>query len=636
MMLVLTVSFLLMTASVAAQEVEFRLAGGSDSNEGRVEVFYDNTWGTVCDNYWSADDAKVICRQLGLPHGSPTVFGMAYFREGSGPIWMDRVQCTGTETSLDACTHRGWGMTSGCGHQDDAGVICADGPTDFRLVGGSNYTEGRVELLYGNRWGTICHDSWGLNDAKVICHQLGLPRDSPAVLGNAYFGEGSGHIWMDDVGCRGTETSLDRCSHRGWGIHNCDHHKDAGIICTDGPTEYRIISDGNNSTEGRVEVLVSNIWGTVCDTSWDANDAKVICQQLGHPHASPAALKGAFFGQGSGVIWMDNVRCHGTESSLDQCIHNGLGVYASTCEHSRDAGVICTDGPTQYRIVGGSNSTEGRVELLVSNIWGTVCHTGWNQNDAKVLCQQLGLPYASPAALTSTVFGQGSGVIWMENVGCYGTESSLGQCNHNGLGVLSSSCTHSRDAGVICTDGPTQFRLVDGSYPSEGRVELLYGNRWGTVCDDTWDQNDAEVICRQLGLPHRSPAAIKTAFFGQGSGFIWVHHVECNGPESSLDRCNHGEWGANSCGHSRDASVICTEGPTQYRLVSGTNYTEGRVELLYGNRWGQCAITPGMQMMPKLYVFNLDFHMVQQQFLGARFSEKDLDLYGWTVLMLWN
>ena len=101
---------------------QVRLVGGYEVNIGRVEVYYNNTWGTVCDDGWSLNDATVVCRQLGFP-GAISVFCCAEFGRGTGPIWLDDVSCTGNETSLSSCSHRGWGGHN-CGHSDDAGVNC--------------------------------------------------------------------------------------------------------------------------------------------------------------------------------------------------------------------------------------------------------------------------------------------------------------------------------------------------------------------------------------------------------------------------------------------------------------------------------------------------------------------------------
>ena len=106
--------------------VQVRLNGGSSSNEGRVEVLYNNVWGTVCDDSWSTSDAKVICRQLGLPDSNAVAVGGAAFGEGTGEIWLDEVECYGSESNLGECSHQGLG-THNCGHEEDAGVRCSTG-----------------------------------------------------------------------------------------------------------------------------------------------------------------------------------------------------------------------------------------------------------------------------------------------------------------------------------------------------------------------------------------------------------------------------------------------------------------------------------------------------------------------------
>ena len=99
-------------------------------------------------------------------------------------------------------------------------------------------------------------------------------------------------------------------------------------------------------------------------------------------------------------------------------------------------------------------------------------------------------------------------------------------------------------------------RLAGGKVPSEGRVEILHNGRWGTVCDDYWDLNDANVVCHSLGLP-RAVSALISAAFGAGTGPIWLDNVQCSGRELSLFQCRHRGLGINNCGHSEDASVVC-------------------------------------------------------------------------------
>ena len=100
----------------------------------------------------------------------------------------------------------------------------------LRLAGGNTRQEGRLEILINGEWGTICDDDWDLEDAQVACRQLGFP-DAMEATGRAYFGSGTGPIYLDEVECIGNETDLTSCGHNGIGVHDCNHGEDAGIVC---------------------------------------------------------------------------------------------------------------------------------------------------------------------------------------------------------------------------------------------------------------------------------------------------------------------------------------------------------------------------------------------------------------------
>ena len=104
------------------------------------------------------------------------------------------------------------------------------------LVGGRTKYEGRVEVNYQGRRGTICDDEWDDKDAKVVCRMLGY--NGGTALQGCYrnsnchnFGAGTGETLLDDVACSGSEESIFDCTHRGIGVDNCDHDEDAGVRC---------------------------------------------------------------------------------------------------------------------------------------------------------------------------------------------------------------------------------------------------------------------------------------------------------------------------------------------------------------------------------------------------------------------
>ncbi|XP_058425017.1 scavenger receptor cysteine-rich domain-containing group B protein isoform X3 [Diceros bicornis minor] len=228
-----------------------RLVGGPSPCRGRVEVMYAGGWGTVCDDDWDFADARVACREAGCGTALGAT-GLGHFGYGRGPVLLDNVGCAGTETRLSDCFHLGWGQHN-CGHHEDAGVLCSgpeelglqvqqDGsettqvptprPRDghLRLANGAHQCEGRVELFLGQRWGTVCDDAWDLRAAGVLCRQLGCGQ-ALAAPGEAHFGPGRGPILLDNVKCRGDESTLLLCSHIRWDAHNCDHSEDASVQC---------------------------------------------------------------------------------------------------------------------------------------------------------------------------------------------------------------------------------------------------------------------------------------------------------------------------------------------------------------------------------------------------------------------
>ncbi|XP_071841004.1 scavenger receptor cysteine-rich domain-containing group B protein-like isoform X2 [Apostichopus japonicus] len=471
-------------------------------------------------------------------------------------------------------------------------VVSGQAVGQVRLRDGGYYY-GRVEIYYDGQWGTVCDDAWDIQDATVVCRQLGFLSAVDA-RSSAYYGEGTGPILLDEVVCVGYETRLEYCSNEGWYIHNCVHWEDAGVECLNdiymtSPLPWGTNGDvrlmgGSRSNEGRVEIYYYGTWYTVCDDSWDSSDATVVCRQLGYSEPAQAVHQ-AYFGSELGDILLDNVECYGWESTLLDCPNAGL--FQHNCVNSEEAGVIC--GSEEYdnvRLADGSVPTEGRVEIFYNNEWGTICDDHWQREDAEVICRQLGYSDVDEF-YDQSYFGEGYGPI-MGQMNCDGDEAHWQQCSYSTWNT--PYCAHYEDVGVRCLSGiEGDVRLRNGYSINSGRVEVYHLGEWGTICDDYWSYEDAAVICRQLGY-----SGVDTYYngarFGQGSGPI-LRYIRCDGTEWYWQGCTFYIWATSSCSHSQDAALTCSTLVTYYpRLVAGNNWYEGRVEVWDGFRWERLCI----------------------------------------------
>ncbi|XP_063297839.1 deleted in malignant brain tumors 1 protein-like [Pelobates fuscus] len=587
----------------SSENYPIRLVGGVDNCSGRVEIYYQNEWGTVCDDGWHIRNAEVVCRQLDC--GSPvSALGNAYFGQGLGNIIMDDVNCNGNEQFLSQCSHRGW-SSHNCAHSEDAGVICSV-PSNTSCGGLLIQHSGVITSpLYPNNYPPNARCTWDIRTNPGYIVKLafqtfnlesggsnsycpydwvaiydGIPEYS-SLLGK-FCGSGN-YTFYSSSNIIGVEFRSDSS------IQLSGFQAVFTSITSNSSGNYPMrLVGGMSQCAGRVEIYYQNAWGTVCDDGWNIRNADIVCRQL-NCGSAVSALSNAYFGPGSGRILLDDVICNGTEQYLWECPHRGWGNH--DCSASEDAGVICSDSSQSPSWNHTDYTTTTPVPSNISCGGLLIQHSG-------VITSPLYPNNYPPNARCTWDIRTNPGYIVKLAFQTFNVESggSNSFCPYDWVAIYDGIPEHSSLLGKFCGSGNYTFysssniigvefrsdsiiqlsgfqavftsitsnssgnypmRLVGGMDQCAGRVEIYYQNAWGTVCDDGWNIRNADIVCRQLNCGS-AVSALSNAYFGPGSGRILLDDVICNGTEQYLWECPHRGWGNHDCSASEDAGVICS------------------------------------------------------------------------------
>ncbi|KAL5253630.1 hypothetical protein ACHWQZ_G013415 [Mnemiopsis leidyi] len=650
--------------------------------------------GTVCDDSFSENSANAICREMGYSGSLSWVSGSSYSygeNQTSLDITLDDVQCS--DDDWNSCSYS---TSHNCGHSEDVFLTCGSeeegeeegeegeegegeeeeetGSDGFSLVDSNGEEVGVGErglLLYNG--GTVCDDSFSENSADAICREMGYSGSSSWVSGSSYsYGENqtSLDITLDDVQC--SDDDWDSCSYST--SHNCGHSEDVFLTCFGESIEgFHLVDRYGEEIFGTERGLLLYNGGTVCDDSFSEDSANAICREMGYSGSS-AWESGMFFSdeQSNRRITLDNVAC--SDNDWDSCSYTS----SHNCGHSEDvfltciplsvcyseyqedtgwfpdsaiirqrtfighdeckewcdehdncqAAVIspafwahrecfivstlnvtertnwsaaiknatCSDQEEEDEVEGfslvDSNGEEvgvGERGLLLYN-GGTVCDDSFNENSADAICREMG--YSGSflwVSGSSYSYGerQTSLDITLDDVQC--SDDDWDSCSYS----TSHNCGHSEDVFLTCVGEETEatpFTLInsDGEAAGSGEFGLLLYNQ-GTVCDDDFDDNAADAICKEMGYEGATRWSNDDTFALQSDLEIKMDEVQC--ASDSWASCEFQT--THDCSHSEDVFLECHSGEgydAVFRLVDedGNDIEDGRRGLLLYNGGTVC------------------------------------------------
>ncbi|ELK09164.1 Scavenger receptor cysteine-rich domain-containing protein LOC284297 like protein [Pteropus alecto] len=401
-------------------------------------------------------------------------------------------------------------------------VSSTPGSPQLRLMAGPSRCSGRLEVWHAGRWGTVCDDSWDLRDSAVVCRELGCggaQQPDPTV---GRFGWGAGPIWLDDVGCVGTEASLSDCPAAPWGKHNCAHNEDVGVTCT-GTPGLDSISDPFSWSWIHGLGRDSDTWlpGELATKPSARLTTSVPEKTTKAPGKMPKSTK----------KWATK---HAKRPTTQPPV-------MPTTKHSRGLG---TQGPPELTLRTTALTTEGPHRLT--------------SNTATMLSPRTPQVWTFKTVATPVTQGpqEMTSEATIKRIPLASVEPSA-EIPAEGSPESSKDLASSPARSTVGGSGLFQVRLADGPNQCAGRLEVWHAGRWGTVCDDNWDLRDGTVACWELGCGQVRPRVGKT-HYGPGTGPIWLDDMGCKGTEASLSDCPAGAWGQHNCDHEEDVGLTCT------------------------------------------------------------------------------
>ncbi|XP_074496804.1 scavenger receptor cysteine-rich type 1 protein M130-like [Sebastes fasciatus] len=320
--------------------------------------------------------------------------------------------------------------------------------------------------------------------------------------------------------------------------------KSADIVCRLLDCDSVRLVNGKSLCSGRLEVKSNQSWSSVCEDDVDLQDAEVVCRELGC--GAPSVLQGALYGDVEAPVWTKEFQCGGHESALLDC--DSSDSDRNTCSPGKAVGLTCSE-PDDVRLVGGASRCVGTLEMKQHGEWRPVADYNykWDLMSAAVVCKQLDCGSVLSTGRRDDSYPRHA---WIIRSSCGLSESSIREC------VSIQPHSSSKSLEVTCSDS---IRLVNGKSLCSGRLEVKSNQSnqsWSSVCEDDFDLQDAEVVCRELGCG--APSVLQGALYGDVEAPVWTKEFQCGGHESALLDCDSSDSDRNTCSPGKAVGLTCS------------------------------------------------------------------------------
>ncbi|KAM9376162.1 scavenger receptor cysteine-rich type 1 protein M130-like [Pholidichthys leucotaenia] len=524
-----------------------RLVGGDSRCTGTVEVKHRDKWGPAYGGYWTLKKAAFVCEHLKC--GPAVSVEERKLSSTSGRfVWWISHACVQSKSSIRECTSLSLSQSSTVtltcsGVQVEGKHKPTEPDDDFRLLGGDSRCSGELEMKNRGEWRPADGSGWNLKGIAVYCELLDC--GSAVSLGRKKESSYS-YVWRIGYDCVQSGASLKECVSSSYSDYILT------LNCSD---SVRLLN-GPSLCSGRLEVKSNQSWSSVCEADFDQRDAEVVCRELGC--GSPSVLQGGLHGDVEAPMWNKEFQCEGHESALLDCRSSGSA--RNNCSPGKAVGLTCSE---PVRLVGGDSRCAGTLEMKHLGEWRPVEGRSWKMMDAVVVCE-----YLDCGSAVSLRWRKESSkrALWRIIHYCVQSISSLRDC------VTSSYSNYLLN--LTCSDS---VRLLNGTSLCSGRLEVKFNQSWSSVCEAGFDQQDAKVVCREVGCG--PPSVLQGVLYGDMKAPMWTKKFQCKGDEVALQDCRSSGSARNSCSPGKAVGLTCSE---PVRLVGGDSRCAGTLEMKLG------------------------------------------------------